>query len=54
MRINHNSLALNASDHFARVNDNIAKSMARLSSGNKITNPADDAAGLAISTRMDS
>ena len=54
MRINHNSLALNASDHFARVNDNIAKSMSRLSSGTKITNPADDAAGLAISTRMDS
>ena len=27
MRINHNSLALNASDHFARVNDNIAKSI---------------------------
>ncbi|MBQ8923626.1 MAG: flagellin [Lachnospiraceae bacterium] len=54
MRINHNSLALNASSHFAKVNDNIAKSMSRLSSGYKITNPSDDAAGLAISTRMDS
>ncbi|MDE6024391.1 MAG: hypothetical protein K2G45_02955 [Lachnospiraceae bacterium] len=53
MRINHNSLALNASDHFAKINANLAKSMERLSSGYKITSPADDAAGLAISTRMD-
>lgn len=52
MRINHNSLALNASDHFAKINKNIAKSMERLSSGTKITSPADDAAGLAISTKM--
>lgn len=52
MRINHNSLALNASDHFAKINKNIAKSMERLSSGYKITSPADDAAGLAISTKM--
>lgn len=54
MRINHNSLALNASDHFATINKNISKSMSRLSSGYKITSPADDAAGLAISTKMDS
>ncbi|MCM1273632.1 MAG: flagellin [Clostridium sp.] len=53
MRINHNSLALNASDHFAKINANLSKSMERLSSGYKITSPADDAAGLAISTRMD-
>ncbi|MCM1084207.1 MAG: flagellar biosynthesis protein FlgL [Clostridium sp.] len=53
MRINHNSLALNASDHFAKLNTNIAKSMERLSSGTKITSPADDSAGLAISTKMD-
>lgn len=52
MRINHNSMALNASDHFATINKNIAKSMERLSSGYKITSPADDAAGLAISTKM--
>lgn len=52
MRINHNSLAVNASDHFATLNRNIAKSMERLSSGNKITSPADDAAGLAISIKM--
>lgn len=52
MRINHNSLALNATDHFAKINNNIAKSMERLSSGYKITSPADDAAGLAISTKM--
>lgn len=53
MRINHNSLALNASDHFAAVNENLSKSISRLSSGYKITSPADDAAGLAISTKMD-
>ncbi len=53
MRINHNSLALNASDHFAKINKNIQKSMARLSSGNRIITPDDDAAGLAISTKMD-
>lgn len=53
MRINHNSLALNASDHFAKLNKNISKSMERLSSGTKITSPADDSAGLAISTKMD-
>ncbi len=53
MRINHNSTALNASDHFAAINKNIAKSMKRLSSGTKITSPADDAAGLAISTKLD-
>lgn len=52
MRINHNSMALNASDHFEKLNKNIAKSMERLSSGFKITSPADDAAGLAISTKM--
>lgn len=53
MRINHNSLALNASDHFSAVNEKLAKSISRLSSGYKITSPADDAAGLAISTKMD-
>lgn len=52
MRINHNSMALNASDHFAKINSNIAKSMERLSSGYKITSPADDAAGLAISVKL--
>ncbi len=52
MRVNHNSMALNASQHFAKINKNISKSMERLSSGYRITNPADDAAGLAISTKM--
>lgn len=52
MRINHNSLALNASDHLSTISKNVSKSMARLSSGYKITSPDDDAAGLAISTKM--
>lgn len=52
MRINHNSLALNASDHLSVITKNVQKSMARLSSGYRITSPDDDAAGLAISTKM--
>lgn len=52
MRINYNSLAMNATTHFGKINDKVAKSMSRLSSGNKITSPADDAAGLAISKKM--
>ena len=52
MRINYNSLAMNATTHFSKTNDKVAKSMARLSSGYKITSPADDAAGLAISKKM--
>src|SRR5262249_14410150 len=31
----------------------LSKSLARLSSGSKIINPADDAAGLAVSSRLD-
>lgn len=52
MRINYNSLAMNATTHFGKISDKISKSMTRLSSGNKITSPADDAAGLAISKKM--
>lgn len=52
MRINHNSLALNASDNLAKITGRVTKSMARLSSGAKIITPDDDAAGLAISSKM--
>ncbi len=52
MRINHNSMALNASQNYAKINKKVSKSMERLSSGFRITSPADDAAGLAISTKM--
>ncbi len=52
MRINYNALAMNATTHFSKINDSVGKSMSRLSSGYKITSPADDAAGLAISKKM--
>ncbi len=52
MRINYNSMALNASDHYGKIGKKVSKSMERLSSGNRITSPADDAAGLAISTKL--
>ncbi len=52
MRINYNSLAMNATTNFGKINNKVAKSMSRLSSGYKITSPADDAAGLAISKKM--
>ncbi|MGN0368058.1 MAG: flagellin [Wujia sp.] len=52
MRINYNALAMNNTNHFSKVNDRIAKSMSRLSSGYKITSPSDDAAGLAISKKL--
>ena len=32
----------------------LSKSLARLSSGSKLINPSDDAAGMAVSTRLDS
>lgn len=52
MRINYNALAMNATTNFGKINNKVAKSMSRLSSGYKITSPADDAAGLAISKKM--
>ena len=52
MRINYNALAMNATTHFSKLNDSVGKSMSRLSSGYKISSPADDAAGLAISKKM--
>ena len=52
MRINYNALAMNATTNFGKINNKVAKSMSRLSSGYKITSPADDAAGLSISEKM--
>ena len=31
MRINYNSLAMNATTHFGKINDKVAKSISRLS-----------------------
>lgn len=48
MRINTNVSALRAQGNLTRVNEQISSSMAKLSSGFRITRAADDAAGLGI------
>ena len=53
MRINHNIPALIANNQLSATNANLAKSLQKLSSGKRINKAADDAAGLAISQKMD-
>lgn len=53
MVINTNITAQTAASNLQQSQSALAKSLARLSSGSKIVNPADDAAGLAVSTRLD-
>ena len=53
MIINTNAQAQIASDNLQTSSTMLGKSLARLSSGSKITTPADDAAGLAVSLRLD-
>ena len=48
MRINTNISALHAQRNLSRVNDEVSKSMAKLSSGFRITRASDDSAGLGI------
>lgn len=48
MRINTNVSALRAHGNLTRINEDVSKSMAKLSSGFRITRAADDAAGLGI------
>src|SRR5690242_11788279 len=52
LRIQTNVEALNAHRNLVGVNDQVSKSMERLSSGYRINRAADDAAGLAISEKM--
>jgi len=52
MRINHNIAALNTYRQLNGANGAQSKSMEKLSSGLRINNAADDAAGLAISEKM--
>lgn len=52
MRINHNIAALNTYRQLGAANNAQSKSMEKLSSGLRINNAADDAAGLAISEKM--
>src|ERR1041385_6645195 len=51
--INTNTVAEQTANNLAISSANLSKSLARLSSGLKIVNPSDDAAGLAVSSRLD-
>src|SRR5688572_15041064 len=53
MVINTNISSQTAASNLQQSQSALAKSLARLSSGSKIINPSDDAAGLAVSTRLD-
>ena len=52
MIINHNMSAINANRQIGVVNQEAMNSMAKLSSGLRITKAADDASGLAVSEKM--
>ena len=52
--VNTNSSATTASYNLSRANDSLRTSLARLSSGNKINSPADDAGGLAVAYKLNS
>ena len=52
MRINHNISAITANSQLKRTNSALDLSLERLSSGFRINKAADDAAGLAISRKM--
>ena len=53
MVINTNTTAARGARFLADSTGNLQKSLARLSSGSKIVEPQDDAAGLAVSSRFD-
>ena len=54
MVINSNNVAEKTASNLAVSNRALSSSLFRLSSGSKIVNPSDDAAGLAVSSRIDS
>jgi len=53
MVINTNTSSLAASQLLGQSSARLSQSLARLSSGSKITSPADDSAGLAVSMKLD-
>lgn len=53
MIINTNTSAQVSSNNLQSSSAALARSLARLSSGSKIINPSDDAAGLAVAARLD-
>ena len=52
MVINTNTTAQSSATLLAQSSSMLSKSLARLSSGSKITSPADDSAGLAVSMKL--
>jgi flagellin len=52
--INTNSSATEATFNLSRANDSLRRTIARLSSGNRITKPIDDAGGLAVAYKLQS
>lgn len=54
MVINSNIMSLNAQNQLTKTNNDLNTAMERLTSGKRINSAADDAAGLAISSRMTS
>ena len=52
--INTNTAALNAQFFMSKANSEMESAMTKLSSGKQVNSAADDAAGLAISSRMTS
>lgn len=52
LNIMTNTAAINAAANLNTSNSMLQKSLARLSSGSKITTPADDAGGLAVAMRL--
>lgn len=53
MVINTNTVAEQTANNLRTSSGNLSKSLSRLSSGLKIVNPSDDAAGLAVSSRLE-
>jgi len=53
LSINTNIAATRASKYLAANHQNLQKSLDRLSSGKRITNPSDDAGGLAVSMKLE-
>ena len=53
MVINNNLAAMSSGENLSTSQSRLAKSLARISSGSKIVQPGDDAAGLAVGTKLD-
>ena len=52
--VNTNAAASTAAFNLSKNHANLSKSLARLSSGTRITTPAEDAGGLAVASKLDS